>query len=266
MFSKFSEETRKILVNAKKEMSSLKHTYVGSEHFILALLSISNSIKNLLNSYDINYENFKEKVIDSIGEGEFASDYFVYSPLLKKIIDNAIINSKDKGLKEVTLDLVFLSMLDIGEGSAIRILLSYGINLDDLYEEITKNYIVKKTKNNLLVYEYGVCLNKMVEDGELDPVIGREEETDRIIEILCRRNKNNPLLIGEAGVGKTAIVENLARRIYYGEVPLKLLDKKIISISMASLVSGTKYRGEFEERVTKLIKEVEEDSSVIIFL
>ena len=265
MFSKFSEEARKILLNSKKEMVSLKHTYVGSEHFVLSLLSSSNFIKNLLNNLGVTYDNFREKVIDMIGVGSSKSEYFVYSPLLKKIIENSIISAKDKNLKEVGLDLIFLSMIDEAEGSAVRILLNMGVNFDEIYEDISKNFSLKSIKKTSLVYEYGVCLNKLAEDGEIDPVIGREDETDRLVEILCRRCKNNPLLIGEAGVGKTAIVENLARRIYLNEVPDKLIGKKIVSISLASLVSGTKYRGEFEERVTKLIKEVENDKNVIIF-
>lgn len=265
MFSKFSEEAKKILINSKKEMISLKHTYVGSEHFVLSLLSSSNLIKDLLNNLGVTYDTFREKVVDMIGVGSLKSEYFVYSPLLKKIIENSIISAKDKNLKEVGVDLIFLSMIDEAEGSAVRILLSMGVNLDEVYEDISKNFSLRSPKKSLLVYEYGVCLNKLAEDGEIDPVIGREEETDRLVEILCRRCKNNPLLIGEAGVGKTAIVENLARRIYLKEVPDKLVGKKIVSISLASLVSGTKYRGEFEERVTKLIKEVENDKNVIIF-
>ena len=266
MFSRFSEEVRKVLLGAKKEMQSLKHSYVGTEHLVLSILKKNNIISDRFKSYGISYDTFKKEVINVMGIGNKENEWFIYTPLLKKVIENSIILSKEKNSKEVTLDILFLSLIEEGEGVAIRVLLSMGVDIDLLYEEINQNRKSKKLRNKLLVDEFGVNLNKKAIDGELDPVINREDEVLRIIEILCRRTKNNPLLIGDAGVGKTAIVEELSRKIVNGEVPSKLLNKRVISISMASLVSGTKYRGEFEERVTKMLKEVEESNDVIIFI
>lgn len=266
MFSKFDEEVRKILLNSNKEMSLLKHPYVGSEHLLLSILKKDNIVSRKLKDYGITYDNFRKEIVKIIGSGNTESGYFVYTPLLKKVIENSIILSKEQGNKEVTLECLFLSLLDEGEGVAVRILLSFNVDIDTFYDEINKSKKIRKSKKNLLVDEYGLNLNNEVIANNIDPVIGRENEVQRVIEILCRRTKNNPLLIGDAGVGKTAVIEEIARKIVDGEVPNKLLNKRVISVSMASLVSGTKYRGEFEERVTKLLNEIEEVNDVIVFI
>ena len=266
MFSKFDEEVRKILLNSNKEMSLLKHPYVGSEHLLLSILKKDNIVSRKLKDYGITYDSFRQEVVKIIGVGNSESDYFVYTPLLKKVIENSIILSKEQGNKEVTLECLFLSLLDEGEGVAVRILLSFNVDIDTFYDEINKSKKIRKNKKNLLVDEYGLNLNNEVIANNIDPVIGRENEVQRVIEILCRRTKNNPLLIGDAGVGKTAVIEEIARKIVDGEVPNKLLNKRVVSVSMASLVSGTKYRGEFEERVTKLLNEIEEVNDVIVFI
>ena len=266
MFSKFDEEVRKILLNSNKEMSLLKHPYVGSEHLLLSILKKDNIVSRKLKDYGITYDSFRQEVVKIIGVGNSESDYFVYTPLLKKVIENSIILSKEQGNKEVTLECLFLSLLDEGEGVAVRILLSFNVDIDTFYNEINKSKKIRKNKKNLLVDEYGLNLNNEVIANNIDPVIGRENEVQRVIEILCRRTKNNPLLIGDAGVGKTAVIEEIARKIVDGEVPNKLLNKRVVSVSMASLVSGTKYRGEFEERVTKLLNEIEEVNDVIVFI
>lgn len=266
MFSKFDEEVRKILLNSNKEMSLLKHPYVGSEHLLLSILKKDNIVSRKLKDYGIIYDSFRQEIIKIIGVGNSESDYFVYTPLLKKVIENSIILSKEQGNKEVTLECLFLSLLDEGEGVAVRILLSFNVDIDTFYDEINKSKKIRKNKKNLLVDEYGLNLNNEVIANNIDPVIGRENEVQRVIEILCRRTKNNPLLIGDAGVGKTAVIEEIARKIVDGEVPNKLLNKRVVSVSMASLVSGTKYRGEFEERVTKLLNEIEEVNEVIVFI
>ena len=242
------------------------HTYVGSEHLLLSILKKANIVSRKLKDYGITYDSFRQEVVKIIGVGNSESDYFVYTPLLKKVIENSIILSKEQGNKEVTLECLFLSLLDEGEGVAVRILLSFNVDIDTFYDEINKSKKIRKNKKNLLVDEYGLNLNNEVIANNIDPVIGRENEVQRVIEILCRRTKNNPLLIGDAGVGKTAVIEEIARKIVDGEVPNKLLNKRVVSVSMASLVSGTKYRGEFEERVTKLLNEIEEVNDVIVFI
>lgn len=269
MFSKFSEEAQKSLLLAREEMIKLRHPYIGSEHLLLAILSNKNlPITKMLSKYNINYENFYNEIIKIMGKGTKVSSWFLYTPLLKRIIENATFDSKERKEKEVTIEQLFLSLLEEGEGVAIRLLVGMNINIDALYDDFSNKYIVKKSKKEkkLIINDFAVNFNKRVVVGEIDPVSGRDEEVNRVIEILSRRTKNNPLLIGEAGVGKTAIVEELSRRIVNGDVPKFLQNKKILSVSIASLVSGTKYRGEFEERINKIIKEVEEDGNIILFI
>jgi len=268
MFSKFNEEARKILTNARKEMVELRHAYVGSEHLVLAILNNKNSsLTKKLKEYGLTYNEFKQEIINVIGVGHENNNWYIYTPLLKKVIEDAIIEAKEQN-GEVTPELLFSSLVQEGEGIAIRIMLSMGIDFDKLLEQFKIiNYNKKsKVRKKMLIDEYGYDMNKKALEKEIDPVIGREKEIERLIEILCRRTKNNPLLIGDAGVGKTAIVEELSRCIVEGNVPLKLKNKRIVSLSMSSLVAGTKYRGEFEERITKILKELEQDSNVIIFI
>ncbi len=269
MFQKFDEDTKKVLKMAKYEMQELKHSFVGSEHLLLSILSNKDlDLTIRLNSYNINYENFKNKLIQIIGLGNSLNSYFIYTPLLKRIIENAILDTKELGKYEVSIYDIFLSFLDEGEGVGIRVLKDLGINIDDLYLEFLNkedNYH-SKSKKKLTLYEWGYDLVQKALENKIDPVIGRDKEINRLIEILLRRTKNNPLLIGEAGVGKTAIVEGLALKISKKEVPMQLLNKKIISLSLASLVAGTKYRGEFEDKVNKIIKELESNPDIILFI
>ena len=266
MFGNFEEEARKVLVNAKKEMYELNHPYVSSEHLLLAILKGDNEISEKLKEFDLDYNRFKEEVIKIIGKGSKHSEWFLYTPLLKRILENAVVDAKENNNGVVTVNHLFASLLDEGEGVAIRILIGMDIDIDELYSEFTDKIINKKSHKKLLIEEIGVDLNKKAMNGNLDPVTGRDEEIKRVLEILCRRCKNNPLLIGEAGVGKTAIVEELANIIVRGEVPLALRGKRIISLDMASSVAGTKYRGEFEERMNKILKEIEENDDIILFI
>ena len=263
MFGQFTEEARKILINAKIEMTELKHPYVGSEHFLLAILKGKNNVSKKLKQYNLDYEIFKNKLIETVGIGSKQSEWFLYTPLLKRVMENAMLDCKENNT-DVTIESLFSNLLEEGEGVAIRILLSLNIDLDSLYNEFSYKIINKKKNKKLLLEELGTDLTRKA--NELDPVIGRDDEIKRIIEILSRRTKNNPLLIGEAGVGKTAIVEQLSKMISEGNVPNNLKNKRIISLDMATLVAGTKYRGEFEERVKKILKEVEEDDEIILFI
>ena len=268
MFSKFDENAQKVLLLAKKEMSDLRHPYVGSEHLLLAILhNVELQVTKLLIQYGITYDIYKNEIIKVIGIGKTTNTWFLYTPLLKRIIENAIYDSKDDD-NLVTVERLFISLLEEGEGVANRILLGMNIDIDFLYEKFTNSFLYSKSRKNkkLLLEEYAVDLNNKYEDNEFDPVIGRDIQIDRIIEILLRRTKNNPLLIGDAGVGKTAIVEELVRRIVLKNVPKKLENVHIYSISLSSLVAGTKYRGEFEERINRIIEEVEDDPNVILFI
>lgn len=266
MFGKFSEEAQRVLVDAQKEMSELKHPYIGSEHLLLAILKNNQDLVNKFKKYKITYKSFKEELINLVGIGDNTPDLLLYSTTLKTILENVIIESRETG-DEISVNELLLSLLNEGEGKAIRILLSSGVDINKLYSDISEKRKIKQKKSKkLIVEELGVDLTKRAKNNELDPVIGRDIELNRVIEILSRRTKNNPLLIGEAGVGKTAIAEELARRIVSGNVPMPLKNKRIISVDMACTVAGTKYRGEFEERIKKMVKELEDNDDVIIFI
>lgn len=266
MFGKFSEEAQRVLVDAQKEMSELKHPYIGSEHLLLAILKNNQDLVNKFKKYKITYKSFKEELINLVGIGDNTPDLLLYSTTLKTILENVIIESRETG-DEISVNELLLSLLNEGEGKAIRILLSLGVDINKLYSDISEKRKIKQKKSKkLIVEELGVDLTKRAKNNELDPVIGRDIELNRVIEILSRRTKNNPLLIGEAGVGKTAIAEELARRIVSGNVPMPLKNKRIISVDMACTVAGTKYRGDFEERIKKMVKELEDNDDVIIFI
>lgn len=268
MLGNFNEEAQFILLKSREEMQDLCHPYIGTEHLVLSILKNKNNLSKRLTSYGLTYETFKNEILTIIGKGTKKSPFYLYTPLLRKIMDNALLDAKDNNNGEVTVEHLFASLLEEGEGIAIRIFIGMHLNLEDLYEEFSTKLIKKQKKHHkkLLIDELGINLVEQAKNNKLDPVIGREKEINRLIEILCRRTKNNPILLGEAGVGKTAIVEELASRIARGEVPVNLENKKIISLDMATLVSGTKYRGEFEERLQKILKEITDCGDIILFI
>ena len=269
MIGNFNDEAQTVLINAKNEMIELGHPYIGTEHLLLAILNSDTNISNRLNGYGLMYNNFKDELCKIVGTTDKKNEVFLYTPLLRKVIQNAIIDSKENNDGEVTIEHLFFSMLEEGEGIAIRIIIGMGIDIEKLYDDFSYS-LIKKSKSNkkkkLLIYDLGIDLTNTAKTDGLDPVIGREKEVKRVMEILCRRTKNNPILIGDAGVGKTAIVEELSRLIANDDVPSSLLNKKIISLDMATMVAGTKYRGEFEERMKKVIKEIEDNNDIILFI
>ena len=261
MFNKYSLEISKIFKNAEDLMLELKHPYVGTEHLLLSLLKNDLKIKNICLKYNLTYENFKNELINIVGEASKKSTFILYTPLLKRVINLALEESFERKEKLNSIHLM-KALIEEGEGIAIRIMYSMKIDLDKLYDEISyKNKIYNK---KLEICSIGKVLNEEINENEV--VYGREKEIELIIETLIRKNKNNPLLVGDAGVGKTAIVEELVRRINAKKVPYLLQDKKIVMLEMASLVAGTKYRGEFEEKLTRLIKELENNPNIILFV
>ena len=263
MFDNYGIEIAGIFKKAEKLRKSLKHPYVGSEHLLLAILERENEVSKKLRLYGLTFDIFKNELINVVGKSNKDTDFILYTPLLKRIIENATNDASENNKGKVTERHLFIAMLEEGEGIAIRIMLSLDLDLDSIYEDL-KFSLVGNKNSKLEIMEIGINLNKNVNEGET--VIGREEEINLVIESLLRKKKSNPLLIGRAGVGKTAIVEELARRINKKLVPNELLNKTIVMLEMGSLVSGTKYRGEFEERLTKIIKEVIEDQNIILFI
>ena len=265
MFTNFTEEARKVLTIAKKECNELKHPYIGTEHLLLAILKTKNDVRDKLFEYKINYENFKNEIINIIGIGTKTSNLTIYTPLLKRVLENAIIDAKEFNNGDVSINGLFASLLEEGEGVALRLLVELKIDLEELYSEFNYTLInKKKKKKKLIIDELGEDLVSKADF--FDPVIGRDNEIKRILEILSRRTKNNPILVGDAGVGKTAIIEGISKLIAENKVPASLKKKRIISLDMASIVAGTKYRGEFEEKLKKIIKEVEENNDIILFI
>ena len=254
MFENYNIKSLELFKKAEQERELLHHEYVGTEHLMLALLKNNDALEKKLKKYNLNYNNFYEEVKMTLSPVRRPKKNHIYTPLLKKIINETM---KD----EVVDDTTFLfHILDEGEGVAIRILLSMGVDIDALYNSLKNGGIDK----NLGIYKTGKLLNDYVDLNE--KIVGREKEINLIIETLLRKKKNNPLLVGDAGVGKSAIVEELTRKIIKGEVTDKLLDAKIVMLEMSSLVSGTRYRGEFEEKLTNIINEVIEHKNIILFI
>lgn len=247
----YNSETNKILKVAEKEMLSCHHPYVGTEHLLLSLLKNKN-ISKICYKYNLNYYNYKKNLLKIIGSASKESKYILYTPLLRLVINKARENS-DKDNKELDEYYLLSSLLSYKDGIGYSIVNNMGIDLDALTLELN---------NQGVLSEFGTFLN----DEATDKIYLRDKEITNIMEVLLRKNKNNPLLIGHAGVGKTALVKELARRIKVGDVPAELKDKKIISVQVSTLISGTKYRGEFEARVNDLIKECIKNKNIILFI
>lgn len=262
MKNKFDLEVKKILKEAEKEMFDLNHPYVGSEHMLLGILKSSGYLKDLLNSYDLTYEVFRKELIAVVGTARKKSELALYTPLLKRIIADAMEEAEETNGGVVKPEHLLIGMLEEGEGVGIRILVNMDINLDGIYQDVIKKTAKTKKNKDSVLFEIGKPINAKKDEH----IYKREKEIENLIEVLLRKNKNNPLLLGEAGVGKTAIVEELARRIEQGDVPDSLASYKIIEMDTGSLISGTRYRGEFEDRLNKIIKEAIDEKNVILFI
>lgn len=259
MFDNFNLEGCIILRDAEQERKKLHHPYVGSEHLFLSILKNSNEVSDIFKEYNVTYNTFKKELLRVVGCSEYQHNDNLYTPLLKKIILSAQEFAKDDEQVIKPIHYV-LAILDEQEGIAYRLLIAMDVDVEKLHKDL----FYEGKANSSLLFSVGVSLNKTVDLAE--KIIGREEEINRIIEVLLRKKKNNPLLIGEAGVGKTALVEEIARRIENGNCPKFLKDKSIVMLEMGSLVAGTKYRGEFEEKLTKIINELVANKNTILFI
>ncbi len=255
---KYNEEVKSILKRSELEAIKNKDEYVDSSHLLLSLTSTKNTLSDLLINNNITYETIKKE----IKEGTSNKETILYSKEILNILENIIID-EDIIIEEITLPLLFKSILKNKKSKGYKILYKININIDNIINSLNKE---QKYTTPLILNELGINLNNKAKNNELDKVIGRDLEIERIIEILERKNKNNPILIGEAGVGKTAIVEELARRISLGDVPNTLKNKVIINLNLFNVIAGTKYRGEFEEKLSKIINELESNPNIILFI
>ncbi len=246
----------RIIKNAEREMKECKHPYVGTEHLLLSLLK-EKEVVDVCSKYGLTYANFKKELLKTVGSSSSVSPFILHTPLLKLVVSDAIMDAKESK-EEVTAIHLLVSLLENGDGIALRLLINMGISVDNLYNELNKKQKLLNSK-----IDFGTNLGETINLDE--KVIGRENELTSIIEIMLRKNKNNPILVGPAGVGKTAIVEELARRIKKGEVPLKIRDYSILSLELSRVVAGTKYRGEFEEKLKNIIDSVINEK-VILFI
>jgi len=256
--NKYTEELKKILKQSEREALENNDPLVGTEHILLSLLKINNSLTETLTSLNIDYSLVKALIPSGKGKKEFV----FYKNELLKIIENIIISKQDIE-EEITLPALITGILNNDETKAYNVLKKLGVDIEKLKNLIKSKDVETKP---LLIKELAINLNEEAKKKTLDKVIGRDKEIERIIEVLARKNKNNPILIGEAGVGKTAIVEELARRIINGEVPKILKNKEILNLNIANVIAGTKYRGEFEEKLSKIIKELESVDNLILFI
>ena len=247
----YDENICRLFRSAEKERERLESEYVSTEHLLLAILKYDNKVSKYLKRLNVTYDTFLDSLNKYVPPEKSPNNVNIYTPLLKKII------SQTENLSEESL---FFNILNEGEGVAIRILMNMDVDVDNLY-----NYFKNDTSiSNLKCLKYGEILNETASFNE--KVVGREKEIDLILETLMRKKKCNPLLIGDAGVGKSAIVEEIARRIKLNKVPFKFKDFIIVSLSMSSLIAGTKYRGEFEERLNNILDQIKGNENVILFI
>ena len=262
----------KLTQQARRESYSLNHDYIGSEHLLLALMKTGSIATRALEEAGANYDLLRQVVINNIGKGQAVRPATEYSKKVRQIFELARINSTKYGsVSAGEEDVLFAILSDDDSLTNIMFLLS-GVEKEQVKENLKS--LLRDEKNigpsnedlSENVSKYARDLNKEAEKNKIDPVIGRDNEIERVIQILMRRTKNNPILIGEPGVGKTAISEGLAQRIVSGDVPKIMANKRILSLDMASMIAGTKYRGDFEDRLKKLFDELEEHDDVILFI
>src|SRR6056297_2588690 len=277
MFAKFTERARKVLSLAEKEALNLKHSYVGTEHILYGLIKEGQGIAaRALIDNNISAGNVKAKIIEMIGEGQNEVKGSIgLTPRSKKVLNLAMDEARKMGHNYIGTEHLLLGLIREGEGVAVRILMDLNSDISNIKEEVVdllggknsrqknKKSAGRKTKN---LDEYSRDLTEMASENKLDPVIGRDKEINRVIQVLSRRTKNNPVLIGEPGVGKTAIIEGLAQMIISENVPELLLNKRVVSLDLSSLVAGSKYRGEFEQRLKAVMNEIIESGDIILFI
>ncbi len=283
MYDRFTERAQKVLMLANQEAQRLGHHYIGTEHLLLGLIGEGEGVAaKALASLNIQLTGVRQQVEIMIGRGDGQTQQPSYTPRSKKVIELAIGEAQQLGHNYIGTEHLLLGLIQEGEGVAAQVLQHMGADINLVRQRVIEllggmamtgqtapapgQTAAASGGPTPALNEYGRDLNKLASEGKIDPVIGRESEIERVIQILSRRTKNNPVLIGEPGVGKTAIAEGLAQRIVEARVPETLRTKRVVSLNMASLVAGSKYRGEFEERLKKVIDEIIQTGNVILFI
>ena len=289
--SNFTPRAQQVLALARKEADRFHHNYVGTEHILLGLINLGQGVAvNVLQKMGLDLDTVRQAVDEQVGLGPEAkpSGNVPYTPRVKKVLALAGKEAKSLNHSYVGTEHILLGLLREGEGVAARVLKSLDIDVErcrnEILSELDPNFSSSeeseasiagsgsagddkgKDQKTPALKAFGRDLTEIAKKGEMDPVVGREQEIRRVTQVLCRRTKNNPVLIGEAGVGKTAIVEGLAQQIASGMVPENLLDKKVVTLDLALMVAGTKYRGQFEERIKAVMDELRKAKNIIIFI
>jgi len=276
MFNRFTERARRVILLSREEAKRLGHDYLGTEHILLGLIREGEGVGAVaLQNLGIDLSQVRTEVEKAVGRGGgiLFLGQIPFTPRAKKVLELAVAEAKEMGHNYVGTEHILLGLIREGEGVAAQILTNLEADLHKVREEVhnlldekvSPQKVVEHT-NTPTLDRFGRDLTQLAKNGELDPVIGREKEIERVIQILSRRTKNNPVLIGEAGVGKTAIAEGIAQKIAKGSFPEPLLNKRLVTVELGGIVAGTKYRGEFEKRMEKILNEIRKSKNIILFI
>jgi ATP-dependent Clp protease ATP-binding subunit ClpC len=275
MFERFTERARRVIILARGEAEKYQHEYLGTEHLLLGILREGSGVAiSVLQNMGVNLKQLEAELVTKLPptENVLTLGEIPFSPRAKKVLELSVEEARLLGQNYIGTEHLLLGLMKGDNGSAAQVMKSFGISLSMIRKEtisLLKISAPKKgeeKKDTPLLNEFSRDLTGLAKKMKLDPVIGRDDEIERVIQILCRRTKNNPVLIGEPGVGKTAIAEGLAQMITGGLVPKPLLKKRIVQLDLGSLVAGTKYRGQFEERLKTIMKELTENPDIVIFI
>src|SRR5579883_1184128 len=283
MFERFTDRARRVVVLAQEEARMLNHNYIGTEHILLGLIHEGEGVAaKALESLGISLEGVRQQVEEIIGQGQQApSGHIPFTPRAKKVLELSLREALQLGHNYIGTEHILLGLIREGEGVAAQVLVKLGADLNRVRQQVIQllsGYSQGKEAatagapaegtpaTSLVLDQFGRNLTQAAREGKLDPVIGREKEIERVMQVLSRRTKNNPVLIGEPGVGKTAVVEGLAQAIVKGEVPETLKDKHLYTLDLGALVAGSRYRGDFEERLKKVLKEIRTRGDIILFI
>src|SRR5437870_1783918 len=281
MFERFTDRARRVVVLAQEEARMLNHNYIGTEHLLLGLIHEGEGVAaKALESMNISLEGVRQQVEEIIGQGQAApTGHIPFTPRAKKVLELSLREALQLGHNYIGTEHILLGLIREGEAVAAQVLQQLGADLNRVRQQVIQllsGYTAKgkgegapgeqTPQGSMVLDQFGRNLTQLARDTKLDPVIGREKEIERVMQVLSRRTKNNPVLIGEPGVGKTAIVEGLATKIVKGDVPETLKGKQIYTLDLGALVAGSRYRGDFEERLKKVLKEIRTRGDIVLFI